>query len=160
MPTKLIERIAKLLAKNTLERVTAEAADKSHADKPRKTIERRRSAQRSSEHAKPRKRSFAAWYEVSGQLHVFGAGSLRTLTLDERYFLTGLQVLEADTFTSRHVEKYIFAGCGLDETKTLVRNPLDRAFAHSIHLWRNERSGQKKLPAERARGRKARLSAP
>lgn len=44
VPTKLIERIAKLLAKNTLERATAKAAAKSRAGKPRKTIQRRRSA--------------------------------------------------------------------------------------------------------------------
>jgi hypothetical protein len=68
------------------------------------------------------------------KLDVLGARSLRTLTFDERYLLTRAQVLEADTLAGRHMEKYVFAGDGLDESETLVRNSLNRTFAHFDHL--------------------------
>ena len=72
------------------------------------------------------------------KLDVLGTRSLRTLTFNERYLLTRPQVLETDALAGRHVEKQILAGRSLDETETFVRNSLDRAFAHSIHLLRSK----------------------
>ena len=61
---------------------------------------------------------------------VFGARPLGALAFHERHLLAGLQCIELHAIASRHVEEQILATGRLDETKTLVGDSLDSAFAH------------------------------
>jgi len=44
--------------------------------------------------------------------------------------LSLLKFFVAHSLNVRHVEEHVVVGSGFDKTKTLVRQPLDRAFCH------------------------------
>jgi hypothetical protein len=70
--------------------------------------------------------------DVSENLDVLCARTLRALTLDERDTLSRSEVFEANTFDSGHVEEEILPLAGLDEPKALVRQSFDGSFSHAI----------------------------
>src|SRR5262245_58734014 len=67
---------------------------------------------------------------VSDHAHVLGARALGALPDRERNPLPLLQLVVIDTFERRHVEEHVVTAAGADETKTLVRETLDRTFSH------------------------------
>jgi hypothetical protein len=70
----------------------------------------------------------------SDRLDVFSSRSLGALAFRERDTLALLEVLEPHALYCGHVEEEILPAAGLDEPETLVRQPLDGAFSHSMIL--------------------------
>jgi hypothetical protein len=62
---------------------------------------------------------------------VLGARTLGAATFVVRDLLALAKILEPHALDGGHVEKHVRAGAVLDETETLVREPLDRTFSHS-----------------------------
>jgi len=72
---------------------------------------------------------FNAFAKPLHQLHVLGAGTLRAATFGVGDFLTFLQVIELNALQGFGMEEQILV-VRLDETKTFVRQLLDRTFGH------------------------------
>ncbi len=70
----------------------------------------------------------------SDELDAFRPGPLRTLPFGVRNPLTLAEFLITYTFEARLVEKHVRVGARVDESKTFVRQPLDRTFSHFVHF--------------------------
>jgi hypothetical protein len=70
------------------------------------------------------------WNVLRDDLHVLGTGTLRALAFGVLHLLTFAEVVEVGfTFDSRAVEEDV-SSLPLDETKTLVRQLLNRTLRH------------------------------
>jgi hypothetical protein len=61
---------------------------------------------------------------------VLRTGAFRTPAFRIRHLLAFMQFLETATLDARRVEEQVFVAPGADESESLVRQPLDRAFRH------------------------------
>lgn len=66
----------------------------------------------------------------SNRSDILGPWPLRSTSLGVGHSLSFLELLVAHSFEVGHVEEHVFAGSVIDETETLVRQLLDRAFSH------------------------------
>jgi hypothetical protein len=78
--------------------------------------------------------------ELRGR-NVLGTRAFRPLTLREGHLLTLTQFLKANALQRLGMEKKVFGTASADETKTLVRQLLDRAFGH-LNISREYMTGR------------------
>ena len=77
----------------------------------------------------------------SGRRHVLSSRPFWSLASGVSNSLSFCQFFESDSFQGRQVEEDVVTVSYVDESKALVRQPLDRAFCHLIcFLKKNSRT--------------------